>query len=86
MAEIERVEFDLVIRIYYVPLSQVVTLDNDLVGTRAKDLQVKIRSQKKAEKEGQMAEVVVDAWFSAVMATIFWRRGQGKYLEVHSVL
>lgn len=78
LSEIECVVFDLSSRMDFVPLHQVVTLDDDLIGTRAADLQVKTLSPRKAKNEGHMAEVLTDSLFNCILAVRFRRRGEGK--------
>lgn len=58
MEEFEGVCFDLVKRICLVPLHQIVTLDEYLVATRAKDFHVKTLCARKADREGHMADFV----------------------------
>lgn len=59
--ELEQLCFNLISREFFIPLHQVVTLDDDLVGTRARYNQLKALSVRKADKEGHIADVVADS-------------------------
>ena len=61
---------------FFVPLHQVVTLDDDLMGTRSAENPVKTLSNRKADKEGHSTDVVADAFFRIVLAVRFRRRGR----------
>lgn len=50
-------------RICFVPLYQLLTLDDDIFGTRAVDNQVKSLSSRKNEIEGHTADSILDALF-----------------------
>lgn len=76
--EFEMFTMQLVSRMFFVALHQVITLDDDLVGTRSRDNQVKSLSSCKANKEVHLADVVVDAIFNVVISLRFRRRGEGK--------
>lgn len=73
-------------RMFFVPLHQVVTLDDDLMGTRAQDNPVKMLSPRKADKEGHCADVVADALFRLVLLHRFRRRGEDGATGVRAVL
>lgn len=73
--DLERVSFPLLSRIFFVPLHQLVTLDDYLMGTRARDNQVKTLSARKSYKEVHIAELVSDAIFSTAMEVRFRKRG-----------
>ena len=63
MTEFERASFSIYKRLLYVPNSQFITLDDDLLGTRSKDNQVKCLSARKADREGHSADVIADGIF-----------------------
>lgn len=65
-------------RVFIARLHQIVTLDDDLMGTRAHDNQVKTLSSRKSDKEGHLADVIADALFSAVLSVRFSRRSEGQ--------
>lgn len=75
LEEFEGVCFDLVKRIFLIRLHQIFTLDDHLVGTRAKDMHAKTLCARKANREGHMAYVVADSLFRTIMAVRFRRRG-----------
>lgn len=49
----------------------IVTLDDDLYGTQAKDNQVKTLSSRKAEKEGNSDVVICDVVFQKALGVRF---------------
>lgn len=55
-----------------------VTLDDDQFGARESDNQVKMLSARKADKEGHLADVIVDALFRILSAIRFRRRGESQ--------
>lgn len=64
--------------VFFTPLHQVVTLDDDLVATRARGNQVNTLGSRKCDKEGDLADVLADALFIVVMSVRFRRRGDGQ--------
>jgi hypothetical protein len=64
--------------VLFVPLYQYLTLDDELVGSRAEDNQVKSLSMRKADREGKTAEVIADALFRVVLALLFHRRDEAQ--------
>lgn len=58
LSEMKQTCFTLGSRLVFVPLHHIVNLDEDLVGTRAKDQQVKTLSLRKAQNEAHMADVI----------------------------
>lgn len=65
-------------RIFLVPIHQVITLDEDLVGTKARDIQVKILISLKEDCKGHMTDVVPDELFLTLIAVRFRRRDAGQ--------
>lgn len=63
-------------RVFFVPLNQVVTIDDDLIVTRASYNQVNTISARKAEKEGNFADVLSDALFLFLLVARFQSRGE----------
>lgn len=66
--EFEQHIFSWVSRVIFIPLYQIVTLDDDLVETMARDNQVKTLSSRKCDKECHLADVIYDALFNVVMS------------------
>jgi hypothetical protein len=62
------------------------TLDDDLYGTRASDNQVKKLSCRKADKEGHCAIEVASALFRSTMGVRFMRRGENQDICVDKVV
>lgn len=71
LGDMEACAFPKVVQVFVIPAFHTVTLDDDLVGTRARDNQVKYLSSLKSEKEGRMADVVTDALQNVVMSVRF---------------
>lgn len=71
---------------FLIPKHQMVTVDDDVMGTRSCDNPVNIVSSRKAGKEGNCAEVVADVILQLVLSIRFRRRGKGKFLAVKKVL
>lgn len=59
----------------------VLTLDDEMYGTRALDNQVKTLSNRKSKAEGCIADVIADALFRIAFTVRFRRRGDK---QVHS--
>lgn len=76
--EFERLALNLVSRVFFVPLNQFITLDDDFVRTCCRDSQVKILSARDSVKERHLADVVAGAIFNAVISVRFRRRGVGQ--------
>lgn len=76
--ELERKSFSLVSRVFSVPLHQIIALDDDVVGRRGRENQVKTLSARKCDKEGHLADVLADAIFNDVISVRFRRRGEGQ--------
>lgn len=57
--------------LYFYPAHTTVTLDKDLYGSRSKENQVKKLSTRKANKEGQRADVLCDALFRVTLEIRF---------------
>ena len=53
------------------------TLEDDLIGTSAGDIQVKCLNNRKAYREGHSADAVSDALGRVVLTFRFKRRGEG---------
>lgn len=70
LTEFERILFTPPARIFFITLYQIVTLDDDLVGTRAADFQVKKLSPRKL-----MADVFEESLLNCVFSVRFRRRG-----------
>lgn len=79
-------ELDLSVGICFLSLHQVFTVDEDLVGIRARYLQVKPLSERKADREVHMADVVTDAMFHAMISVRFIRRRQSNERVSRTVL
>lgn len=62
----------------FAPAYETVTIDDDLIGTPVRDLQVKALSVRKAAEEGQMTDAVADALFHEEMNVRFRRRREGE--------
>lgn len=62
------------------------TLDEDLLGIRADDSQVKNLSIRKADKERSTADTVACALSCVVTGLRFWRRIEGKTLSVKALV
>lgn len=77
LEDLEVTSFSLVLCVFFSPAHQMVTMDDDLIGTHVHDIQVKTLSSGKAEREGHMADVVAHALFHAVLSVRARRRGEG---------
>lgn len=82
----EKTAYHMSRNIFLTPAHTIVTLDDDLYGTRSKDNQVKTLSARKADREGHAADVVSDALFRLTYAVRFRRRGQSQSDNVEKLL
>ena len=73
-------------QVFFVPDHIMVTLDDDLYGTRSRENQVKSISTRKADKEGHSAIAVCEALFRPTLAIRFCRRGEKQELTVNEVM
>lgn len=60
--------------IFYFPLVQLSTLDDDLMGTRSRHNEVKMLSDRKADREGHSTDNVADAIFRFMIDSRLRRR------------
>lgn len=60
------------------PLHKILTVDDDLVGTREIDLQWKKRIPRKAQNECHVDDDIAYSSFNFVVVSRFGRRGEGK--------
>jgi hypothetical protein len=63
-------------KIFFQPSHSVLTLDDDLYGTRARDNQVKLLSSRRADKEGYCADALAEPFTRLTLYFRFRRRGQ----------
>lgn len=70
----------------FVPLHQILTLDDNLIGSRAAYLEVKTLSSLKAHNERHMSDVLADSLFNCVLAVRFRRRGEGQEVGACAIL
>lgn len=72
-------------KVLFTPLQLLTTIDDDIFGSRAADSQVKAMSNRKADKEGHVADAVADALFPVFFcAEVYetWRSTRGVCAEV----
>lgn len=74
LGEFEKVSYEMTRKIFLIPVHTSGTLDDDILGTRVEDNQVKTISARKADKEGHCADAIADALFSITLAVSFRRR------------
>lgn len=86
LGEFECLAFRDTRKICFTPLYQMATLDDDLFGTRAADNQVKMLSNRKADREGHSADAVADALFRIVLALRFRRRAEPQHVSVRKLI
>ena len=82
----EKTAFRMSSRIFFVADYSMLTLDDDLYGTRAADNQVKKLSARKADKEGHCAIAVADALYRSTVGVRFMRRGESQDTCVDKVI
>ena len=70
LGQFERAAFRMTARMFHT----IISLDDDLMGTRTVDNQVKTISNRKADGEGHVADVLADALFRVVLQMRFRRR------------
>ena len=73
-------------KVYLNPNHTFCTLDNDLLGTRAEDNQVKTFSYRKADREGHSMTAVADAIFRDFLHARLGRRGESKKTAISKLL
>ena len=74
LGQFERAAFRMTARIFLAPNHTIISLDDDLMGTRAGDNQVKTISNRKADVQGHVADVLADPLFRVVLQMRFRRR------------
>lgn len=82
----ETTAFEMSRNVFFVSDYSILTLDDDLYGTRSSDNQVKTLSARKADKEGHCAIAVADALFRSTIGIRFMRRGENQDACVQKVL
>lgn len=73
-------------KLFLSPSHLFATLDDDLYGSRATGNQEKTLSNRKAYKEGHVADVFADALFRITLAVRFRRRGESQSANVDKLL
>ena len=86
LAEFERKSFRMSAKVYLNPNHTFCTLDDDLLGTRAEDNQVKTFSYRKADREGHPMTAVADAIFRVFLHARLGRRGESKKTAISKLL
>lgn len=86
LSEFERTCFTLIRTVFLGSVQCFATLDDDLFGCRAVDNQVKSLSNRKADREGHMADVIADSMFRVVLGMRFRRRGESAELSVKKLM
>lgn len=76
LTDFEFTAFDTSRRLFYVPTCQMLTLDDELMGTRSNSNPVKTLSSRKADREGHSSDVLADALFRITLMSRFHRRGE----------
>lgn len=71
---------------FFIPIYEVLTVDDDLFGTGVVNDKVKTRSARKADLEGHMSDFVAGAFFRFALDTRFRRRGEKKLESVGKLL
>ena len=74
LGQFERDAFRMSARIFLAPNQTIISFDDDLMGTRAVDNQVKTISNRKADDEGHVTDVLAHALFRVVLQMRFRRR------------
>lgn len=82
----ETVSFEVSLRLFFIPQYEIISLDDDLFGTRAYYIQLKTLSARKSYEAGHTADVVSDAMFRIVFATRSRRRGESRVDGVKKLL
>lgn len=78
ISEFDQTDFCKSRRILYIPSFQFLTLDDEIMKTRSQKNPVKSMSNKKADREGQSADVVADALFRFVIELRLIRKEEGR--------
>ena len=86
LSQFERSAFRMTARIFMSSNHTILSLDDDLMGTRATYNQVKTISNRKADKEGHVADVLADALFRVVFQLRFRRRHEKLQYCVEKVM
>jgi hypothetical protein len=86
LASFERIAFHLPIKMFLHPAHTILTLDDDLYGTGARDNQVKTLRKRKADKEGHCADALADPFFRLSFMVRFRRRCQSQMASVDELL
>lgn len=71
LTKIKHITFNIVSRMFFVPLHKILTIGDDFVATSENDLQVKILSLRKARNEGHVADITADSLFNCMLGVIF---------------
>lgn len=66
--------------------SIVIVIDDELIGSRSKDLDRKIVSVRKRAVEGQAVEVVADSSYNKILAVRLRARGESKQHNIEKLL
>lgn len=74
----ENSAYEMTINFFLAPSHSFLTVDDDLYGSRSRDVPVKNFSTRKADKEGQSADAICDALFRVTLGVRFRRRGEGQ--------
>lgn len=72
--------------VFLTPVHTMVTLDDDLHGTRSKLNPVKTLSSRKADREGHAADTICDAFFRITLGARLRRRGEAQAINVEKLL
>lgn len=86
LSEFERDSFSTSKRLFYLPVIQFLTLDDELMGIRSQSNPVKSIFIRKADREGQSADVVADALFRFSIESRLHRRGESSTDSVNQLL
>lgn len=73
-------------QLFYVPICQFLTMDDELMGNRSKHNQVKLLFLRKADREGQMSEVLVHILFRITLDARLLLRGSTQAYCVTALL
>lgn len=66
------------IETHFVPLVPLITIDDDLMGARSADNEVKMLSHREADREGQSGNVIADTLFGLSFDTRTRKRGEAQ--------
>lgn len=80
----ERATYKITRSIYLIRNNNMVTLDDDVYGTWAKDNQVKPMSSRKIDKEGCKADIICNALFRFTRGILFKRRIDSQTVNIEN--